>query len=59
MEPTSIQLPLLLVTTLITLFIGFVLSKVKAYFGGTYCQADRNLQGQVILITGGNSGIGR
>lgn len=31
----------------------------KKFFNGTNCEVRRDLSGQVAIITGGNSGIGR
>ena len=34
-------------------------SSLRLYFRGGVCKAVRDLSGQVVVITGGNSGIGR
>lgn len=30
----------------------------RIYFGGKYCESPSRIDGQVVLITGGSSGIG-
>lgn len=41
------------VSVLIVLFV------VKRYFAGGWCSVNRDLSGQVAVITGGNTGIGK
>ena len=36
-------------------FIGIA----KYYFRGGMCKVDRDLTGQVVVVTGGNTGIGK
>lgn len=38
-------------------FLGLAL--VKSYFSGSTCRLRRELRGQVAIVTGGNTGIGR
>ena len=35
------------------------LGLLKMYFKGGVCRANRDMQGQVVVITGGNAGIGK
>jgi len=35
------------------------LAAIKLYFRGAVCRVNRDLTGKVIVVTGGNSGIGR
>lgn len=50
MEPTTLLLVILVV-------IGLVYA--KRYYNGAICKVKRDLTGQVAIITGGNTGIGR
>jgi hypothetical protein len=36
-----------------------VLALAKKYFNGGVCRVNRDLSGKVIVITGGNAGIGK
>jgi hypothetical protein len=47
----------LIVGVTATAFIG--LYGVRQYYNGTMCRIRRDLTGQVAVITGGNTGIGR
>ena len=48
-------------TTQMAMLMGGIvlLLAVKKYFGGGVCRASRNMQGKVVVVTGGNSGIGK
>lgn len=36
-----------------------MLTATKLYYRGGICKVDRDLEGKVIVVTGGNSGIGK
>ncbi|KAJ8930538.1 hypothetical protein NQ314_016651 [Rhamnusium bicolor] len=42
---------------LITLFVS-IISAIRIYVGGTYCDSSHNIEGKNVIITGGASGIG-
>ncbi|KAJ3638210.1 hypothetical protein MTP99_001612 [Tenebrio molitor] len=39
-------------------FFLFVLGAIRKYIGGTYCPSKNRIDGRVVVITGGSSGIG-
>ena len=43
--------------TIVVLTVVILLT--KRYFGGARCTVDQDLSGKVVVITGGNAGIGR
>ena len=45
--------------TLGVLGMVVILCVVKIYFRGGICRIGRNIRGQVVLVTGGNAGIGK
>jgi hypothetical protein len=36
-----------------------ILFLAKKYFNGAVCKTDRDLSGKVIIVTGGNAGLGK
>ena len=36
-----------------------LVAAIKQYFKGGVCKADRDLTGKTVIITGGNSGLGK
>jgi hypothetical protein len=47
----------LIVGVIAAAFVGIY--AVRQYYNGTMCRVRRDLTGQVAVITGGNTGIGR
>lgn len=36
-----------------------LLAATKVYFGGGVCKVERDLAGKIVVVTGGNAGIGK